>query len=75
MRQLHLYGSGASAVASNSERRKKVKTKKGLEKIIKQNPKLEVVTTKEQMKRFFKKEQQMGMAEESEREFSGLMTP
>ena len=40
LRQLHLYGSGASAVASNSERRKKVKTKKGLEKIIKQNPKV-----------------------------------
>ncbi|GMI04296.1 hypothetical protein TrVE_jg1528 [Triparma verrucosa] len=71
LRQLHIYASGASAVSTRQQR--KIKTKKGLDKITKQNPKLEVVTTKDQMKRAFKRE--LGVAVEKERDFHGLMTP
>lgn len=71
LRQLHIYGSGASAVSTRQQR--KIKTKKGLDKIIKQHPKLEIVTTKDQMKRAFKKE--IGGGGEKERNFQGLMTP
>ncbi|GMH83768.1 hypothetical protein TL16_g09710 [Triparma laevis f. inornata] len=71
LRQLHIYGSGASAVSTRQQR--KIKTKKGLDKIIKQHPKLEIVTTKDQMKRAFKKE--IGGGGEKERDFQGLMTP
>jgi hypothetical protein len=66
LRQLHIYGSGAAAAAANARGRTKVKTKKGLEKMRKENSKLTIVTTKDQMKRSNKKDAEM-LPEESTR--------
>lgn len=48
LRQLHIFGSGASERASNSKSRQKVKTKSGLTKLTAGRPKLDLVTTKKE---------------------------
>jgi hypothetical protein len=62
LRQLHLYGSGASMNPSNARDRRRVKTKKGLEKILaKASGKLCVITTKNENKLSKRRESEIGM--------------
>ena len=74
LRQLHIYGSGAASIPSNERVRRRLKTKKGLEKIKKENPKLEVITTKEQNKRNCKKDLETLIGEKTKNGF-GLSSP
>uniref|UniRef100_A0A7S1YQ46 R3H domain-containing protein n=1 Tax=Ditylum brightwellii TaxID=49249 RepID=A0A7S1YQ46_9STRA len=48
LRQLHIFGSGASEKANNSRSRQKIKTKAGLTKLTAGRPKLELISTKKE---------------------------
>jgi len=76
LRQLHLYGSGSFMPATRGDRRR-VKTKRGLEKILAKTDgsKLRVVTTKKQEAGNRKRESDIGLLELGDLKGFNLSSP
>ena len=60
LRQLYIFGSGASEKASNTKIRTRTKTKAGLAKLTAGRPKLTLISTKMQLKNVQAKKEEVG---------------